>query len=72
MFQPSFKKQEILTLKSMHFLEKSVNIHFLGKGGVGKTHFAISLGVEVCKWIIKTQFYNFKELIEYLPLQRTK
>ncbi|MDK3621714.1 ATP-binding protein [Staphylococcus pseudintermedius] len=49
MFQPSFKKQEILTLKSMHFLEKSVNIHFLGKGGVGKTHYAISLGVEVCK-----------------------
>ncbi|MDF0198167.1 ATP-binding protein, partial [Staphylococcus pseudintermedius] len=45
-FQPSINKQEILTLKSMHFLVKSINICFLGNSGVGKTHLAISLDVE--------------------------
>ncbi|WP_275339589.1 ATP-binding protein [Staphylococcus delphini] len=29
-FQPSINKQEILTLKSMHFQEKSINIYLLG------------------------------------------
>ncbi|MGT2333581.1 ATP-binding protein [Staphylococcus aureus] len=36
MFQPSINQQEILTLKSMHFLEDSINICFLGNSGVGK------------------------------------
>ncbi|MDK4109637.1 ATP-binding protein [Staphylococcus pseudintermedius] len=57
-FQPSINKQEVLTLKSKHFLEKSINICFLGNSGVGKTHLAISLGVEACKQNIKTLFYT--------------
>ncbi|WP_275086339.1 ATP-binding protein [Staphylococcus delphini] len=32
-FQPSINRQEILTLKFMHFLEKSINIYFLGNSG---------------------------------------
>ncbi len=62
MFQPSINQQEILTLKSMHFLEDSINICFLGNSDVGKTHLAISLGIEACKQNIKTRFYTFKEL----------
>lgn len=38
----------------------------LGNSGVGKTHLAISLGVEACKQNVKTRFYTFKELIELL------
>ncbi|EGQ2693950.1 ATP-binding protein, partial [Staphylococcus pseudintermedius] len=71
-FQPSINKQEILTLKSMHFLVKSINICFLGNSGVGKTHLAISLDVEACKQNIKTRFYTFKELIELLTTSEEK
>ncbi|MDK3813912.1 ATP-binding protein [Staphylococcus pseudintermedius] len=35
--QPSISKQEILTLKSIHFLEKHINTCFLSNSGVGKT-----------------------------------
>lgn len=73
MFQPSINQQEILTLKSMHFLEDSINICFLGNSGVGKTHLAISLGIEACKQNIKTRFYTFKRinrLINCLRFQR--
>ncbi|HEC2172908.1 TPA: IS21-like element helper ATPase IstB [Staphylococcus delphini] len=71
-FHPSINKQEILTLKSMHFLEKSINICFLGDGGVGKTHLAISLGIEAYIQNIKTRFYTFKELIELLTTSEEK
>lgn len=72
MFQPSINQQEILTLKSMHFLEDSKNICFLGNSGVGKTHLAISLGIEACKQNIKTRFYTFKELIDLLTVSDSK
>ncbi|HCY6571127.1 TPA: ATP-binding protein, partial [Staphylococcus aureus] len=72
MFQPSINQQEILTLKSMHFLEDSINICFLGNSGVGKTHLAISLGIEACKQNIKTRFYTFKELIDLLTVSDSK
>ncbi|MGM2386237.1 ATP-binding protein, partial [Bacillus cereus group sp. BceL052] len=49
-----------------HFLEDSINICFLGNSGVGKTHLAISLGIEACKQNIKTKFYTFKDLIDLL------
>lgn len=62
-FQPNINKQEVLTLKSMYFLEKRINIYFLGNNGVGKRHQAISLGVEACKQNIKTRLYTFKELM---------
>ncbi|EOB0649636.1 ATP-binding protein [Staphylococcus pseudintermedius] len=32
-FQSSINKQEIFTLKSMHFQEKSINIYFIGNSG---------------------------------------
>ncbi|MDE9830731.1 ATP-binding protein [Staphylococcus delphini] len=56
----------------MHFLEKSINICFLGNSGVGKTHLGISLGIEVCKQNIKTRFYTFKESIELLTTSEEK
>ncbi|MGK0577960.1 ATP-binding protein, partial [Macrococcus capreoli] len=48
------------------------NICFLGNSGVGKTHLAISLGVEACKQNIKTRFYTFKELIDILTVSDSK
>lgn len=35
-FQPSINQQEILNLKSMHFLEDSINICFLDNSGLVK------------------------------------
>ncbi|MFC6118887.1 ATP-binding protein [Macrococcoides bohemicum] len=43
MIQMSHHKT-FLALRSMHFLEDSINICFLDNSGVGKTHLAISLG----------------------------
>ncbi len=37
-FQPSVKKQEILELATLRFVEKRANILFLGQPGTGKTH----------------------------------
>ncbi|MGT2333852.1 ATP-binding protein [Staphylococcus aureus] len=34
---------------------------FLGNSGVGKTHLAISLGIEACKQNIKTKLYTFSK-----------
>ncbi|WP_407943974.1 ATP-binding protein [Macrococcoides bohemicum] len=43
MIQMSHHKT-FLALRSMHFLENSINTCFLGNSGVGKTDLAISLG----------------------------
>lgn len=45
-FQPSIKKQEILELATLRFLDKKANILFLGLPGTGKTHLAVSLALK--------------------------
>lgn len=45
-FQPSIKKREILELSTCHFIEKKVNIIFIGQPGTGKTHLSVALALE--------------------------
>ncbi|MDK2839492.1 MAG: hypothetical protein PWQ83_1042 [Thermosipho sp. (in: thermotogales)] len=65
-FQPGINKQQILNLKSLRFVENNQNILFVGTPGVGKTHLAVSLGIECAKHRYSTYFIHFQELITQL------
>ena len=65
-YQPKLNKEEVLDLKNLRFLESNENIVFLGTPGTGKTHLAISIGVECAKSRYQTYFINCNELIMQL------
>lgn len=65
-FQPSINKEKILDFKNLRFLEKKENIIFVGTPGVGKTHLAISIGIEAAKNRNSTYFINCNDLIANL------
>ena len=62
-FQPSINPQEIKGFKDLAFLEKHENLIFIGSPGVGKTHLAISIGIEACKQNKRTLFVNCHDLL---------
>lgn len=65
-FQPSLNKNEIMDLKYLKFIENHENIIFLGPPGVGKTHLATSVGMEVALNRISTYFISCHDLIMQL------
>lgn len=65
-FQPSLKRDEFMDLKSMRFMEKNENLLFLGSPGVGKTHLAISIGIEAAINRFSTYFISCNDLIAQL------
>ena len=65
-YQPKLNKEAILDLKNLRFIESNDNIVFLGTPGTGKTHLAISIGVECAKNRYQTYFINCNELIMQL------
>jgi DNA replication protein DnaC len=65
-FQPSVSKKQILDIASLRFLEANKNILFVGSSGVGKTHLAVSIGIEAVKKRYSTYFINCQTLIEKL------
>ena len=65
-FQPTINKNEIMDLKNLRFIENKENIIFVGSPGVGKTHLAISIGIEAAKNRDSTYFINCNELISNL------
>lgn len=48
-FQPSVNENQIRELSNLGFIENHENIVFIGNPGVGKTHLAVSLGIEAAK-----------------------
>lgn len=44
-FQPTLKKQELMELATLRFLDKKANIIFLGLPGTGKTHLSVALAL---------------------------
>jgi DNA replication protein DnaC len=47
-------------------MEKQENLVFIGSPGVGKTHLAISIGIEAYRQEKRTLFINFHELLSCL------
>ncbi len=63
-YQPSINKQQILDLATLRFMETKENIIFMGSPGTGKTHLAVSLGIEAAGQRISTYYINFAALME--------
>lgn len=53
---PDLDIRLIKELSECEYVQKSRNVIFIGKSGTGKTHLAISLGIEACKNGIRTRF----------------
>ncbi|BDZ30494.1 IS21-like element helper ATPase IstB [Lactiplantibacillus sp. WILCCON 0030] len=62
-FQPNLNRQEVKEFQSLAFIEKCENLVFIGSPGVGKTHLAISIGIEACQQGKRTLFINCHELL---------
>lgn len=65
-YQPRLNKDEILDLANLRFMETNDNIVFMGTPGTGKTHLAVSIGIECAKNRYQTYFINCNELIMQL------
>lgn len=65
-FQPSIDVKTINELRTMRFIHNKENVVLLGAPGVGKTHLAISLGIEAIKNNFSTYYTNCYELVTKL------
>jgi DNA replication protein DnaC len=65
-FQPSVRKQVILHLASLRFVELGHNVIFLGPPGTGKTHLAIALGLKACQARHNVLFLSAVEMVAQL------
>ena len=65
-FQPSLDPAVIRDLASLRFIHHAENVVFLGPPGVGKTHLALSLGLDAMKQGFRVYFANASNLIERL------
>ncbi len=63
-FQPSIDRAVISDLATLRFVYNAENVVFLGPPGVGKSHLAISLGIEVVKAGFSVYFTSAGILIE--------
>lgn len=65
-FQPSIDTAVINDLRTLRFIHNAENIVLLGPPGVGKTHLAISFGMEAIDAGMRVHFINASLLIERL------
>ncbi|MCR5457712.1 MAG: IS21-like element helper ATPase IstB [Clostridiales bacterium] len=63
-YQPSINKTQIMDFMSLRFIEENTNILFIGSSGVGKTHLAVSIGMECSSKRYSTYFIHFNHLME--------
>ena len=65
-FQPSVSENQIKELANLSFVDRNENIVFIGNSGVGKTHLAVSLGIEAAKHRNSVYFITCHNLIQKL------
>lgn len=65
-FNKDINENQVRLLNELNFLEKKENIIFLGNSGVGKTHLAVSIGIESAKRRYSTYFIKCNDLINNL------
>src|SRR5659263_543924 len=67
-FQSSIDKKVIEDLATLRFVHNAENVVLLGPPGVGKSHIAISLGIEAAKAGFSVYFTNAGNLIERMKI----
>jgi DNA replication protein DnaC len=65
-FPASIDEKKIRELASLRFLERHENAVFLGPPGVGKTHLAVSLGMEAIRNGFSVYFVSLPDLLDRL------
>ena len=65
-FQTSVKRQVMLQLASLRFVELRHNVIFLGPPGTGKTHLSIALGLRACQAGYNVLFLSAVDLVTQL------
>lgn len=65
-FQPSVSENQLRELGNLGFIENHENIIFVGNPGTGKTHLAVSLGIETAKHRNSVYFITCHNLIQKL------
>ena len=65
-FQPSVSENQIRELSNLSFIERNENIVFIGNPGVGKTHLAVSLGIQAAKHRNSVYFITCHNLMQKL------
>jgi len=63
---PALDKSLVLKLFKGQYLTKLENIVFIGGQGTGKTHLAISLGIEACNGSKRVRYFSTADLIHQL------
>jgi DNA replication protein DnaC len=65
-FQTAVKKQMLLHLASLRFVELGHNVVFLGPPGTGKTHLSLALGLKACQAGYRVLFLSAVEMVARL------
>lgn len=65
-FQPSVSENQIKEICNLSFIERKENIVFIGNSGVGKTHLAVSIGIEAAKHRNSVYFITCHNLMQKL------
>ena len=69
-FQPELRKDEVLDLKDLRFMDDGSNVMFIGLPGVGKTHLAIATGIAAAEKGKTVYFITCHDLLENLRKSR--
>jgi len=65
-YQPQLNEKLIRNLDTMEYLDKAINVLFVGPPGVGKSHLSIGLAIKACGRRKRVLFYTAQELVDDL------
>ena len=69
-FQPALKKQDMLELATLRFLDKKANVIFQGLPGTGKTHLSVALALKALGYGKTVLFTSVWDMINQLQQSR--
>src|SRR4030043_783666 len=65
-YQPQLNEKLIRNLSTLEYLDKAINIIFVGPPGIGKSHLSIGLAIKACERRKRVMFYTAQELVDEL------